>query len=158
MTRIALRLLVCGVFTLAVGTPASAQRPGTLFRHIVVSTGRIELGKVLDRAVHAPIVLDDSTVLLRPGTFGGAASITARLTPAGRLRAIVFMYGADTNYDAKRAEYVGDLGPPVVTEKRGDETRTIWEDARTRLVLAWRREGEAIFYFTVMEDLDLFNG
>jgi hypothetical protein len=67
-----------------------------------------------------------------PGTFGGARSITAFVTPEDAVQRIVFAYAPGTNYGTLLAEFTSELGQP--TRQEGPQ-QSVWEDPETRFQL-----------------------
>jgi hypothetical protein len=118
----------------ALGCGRGRDTPGPIFREITVGTGqKLALGAPIPADVMPLLELQAERLLrFREGTIGDAASIVVALAPDGRVRSIDFLYAPGTDYAAKVAGYVEDLGPPAWAGPAGAMQVTRWEDPRTR--------------------------
>lgn len=88
-------------------------------------------------------------LMMKPGTFGKAASIQVDLveaTSGGDLlvQQVEFSYStSDPSYDTLLQDYTEMLGPPHDTGTLSDAQRSaVWSDASTRFTL-WERGGKS---------------
>jgi hypothetical protein len=117
--------------------------------------GQIELGTRFTLMEEISDLIDDSTAMLRPGTFGGAETIRVRLSPERIVRALLFEYAPDTDFPAKVQVYIDYLGQPTERhDNRSGGARVVWSDGRTSFELGWEPKASGgRRYYTVMRDL-----
>jgi hypothetical protein len=101
----------------------------------------IEVGHGQHLSLGAPIPPDVKQLMhstapgqwqMDPGTFGGARSITAFVTPEEAVQRIVFAYAPGTDYQTLLGQFTSELGEPA--RQHGTE-RSVWEDPETRFQL-----------------------
>src|SRR5688572_33213013 len=104
-----------------------------IFRFVRTFTDTIRLGEALPVRIVVP--KGDSIVGVSPGTFGGAERIQVVVDESRLVRAVIFDYNRDADFDSMVAEYASSLGPPTrgTVQRRGEEPADVadWHDART---------------------------
>ena len=122
----------------------ASQEP--IFRTIDVGTGQqITLAETLDPEVRQlmdpPPPSKATTLTMKPGTFGQAASITVELVDETLVvKTIQFTYSSkDPSYETLLKDYTEMLGPPHQTGTLSDALQSAtWSDASTSFTL-WER-------------------
>jgi hypothetical protein len=121
------------------GLAGCASRHEPIYRHINVLDGgtAVRLGEPIpDRGLVDR--LDDTTLVFRPGTFGGGGThqIWAYTDSAGILRRLEFFYDGSEGYAVKVRDYQTSLGPPTGTlVPREGASGVYWQDSLTRFSL-----------------------
>jgi hypothetical protein len=133
---------------------ASAQQP--ILREIRLSDGRVlTLGQPIG-AADAICIQSGANCTLKAGTYDGAESIIARVSPTQTVTRIVFGYGV---VDAARmaqmsASYEKRLGrPSSCTGESRSSNQCSWRDATTEFVLAFARTSQGMQAFATLIDL-----
>jgi len=109
-----------------------------IYRYINVLDGtKLQLG---DRFQRFDLVsrVDDTTLTLRPGTFGGGGTsqIWAYIDAAGVLHRLEFYYDGSESFDIKVREYLRSLGPTTERTRSPTGAETlVWQDSVTRFAL-----------------------
>lgn len=141
-------LLLPGITTLA--------RQSPIFRTIDLNAGRsITLGEEFSK-VEDLFVKVGSGYKLKPGTFGGAKSITVYLTRANRIKSIHFEYEPGVSLNTYLGSYVRMLGKP--SGRSGLDALSMqvelifWEDEKTKFELMKKMEREEISVSSALFD------
>ena len=114
----------------------------SMFRHVQLRIGRIDLGAPLSPAIGEAARIQPGTRVaeLPAGSFSGAQQIRLRLSPTGIVVGVEFEYPTDADFEKMIDDYVSWGAPARASERTGDvsvETAE-WSDAETAFVL--RRE------------------
>ena len=120
----------------------SATTPRAIFREIDIRPfGKVTLGAPFAQRAPTAVAIGPGVFALvaDDGHFANTDSILVRVDGENRVRALVFIYQAGTEYDAGVTEYQGSLGIPasrtLVDSAGGKLDRAAWEDERTRFEL-----------------------
>jgi hypothetical protein len=143
-------ILVLAFVSLALACKSSTPRePEPVYRYInVVGGSQIRLGERFDRFDLSDRV-DDSSFVLRPGTFGGGGTqaILARTDTKGIVRGLIFIYDGSESLETKIRDYTASLGAPLeaVTESNG-KSLYVWQDSSTRFELHFAPREQPAFW------------
>lgn len=106
---------------------ANRDRTTTIFRHVnLYAYGRFELGDSLKK-IESLTDVSDNRFFLKPAVFGGADRIELIPDPKGKISAIIFKYGNETNLPSEIKDYKKMLGKPMIIQKKA-----IWKDGNTQ--------------------------
>ena len=78
-------------------------------------------------------------MMMRPGTFHRAQSITVELAADQNVQQMDFTYDPGTSYDVLLQDYTDQLGEPTGTQ---DGEQSVWEDDLTRFELFANGSGQ----------------
>ena len=111
----------------------------SMFRHVQLKIGRIDLGSPLSPAIVEAVQLQPGARAadLPADSFSRAKAIRLRLSESGALVAVEFEYPSDADFEKMIDDYVGWGAPTRGSEQSGDvsvETAE-WSDAETAFVL-----------------------
>jgi hypothetical protein len=138
--RRSIHLCFAAIVTAAGCSTAGHVSAEPIYRYINVLDGtRVILGEPFRRTDLARRS-NDSTFVLRPGTFGGGGTTEIRLglDPAGILRIMTFVYDGSESLETKIADYTNSLGAPAERRALAAEGSVhVWQDAETRFELWW---------------------
>jgi hypothetical protein len=128
---------------------SNPHTPEAVYRYInVVGDDQIRLGEKFDRLDLADRT-DDSSFVLRPGTFGGGGTqaILARTDAKGILRSLIFVYDGSESLETKIREYTASLGAPLETVADSSGKRLYaWQDSSTRFELHFAPREQPAFW------------
>ena len=114
----------------------------SMFRHVQLKIGRIDLGSPLSPVIiEAARIQPDARVAELPaGSFSRAQQIRLRLSETGILIGVEFEYPTDADFEKMIDDYVSWGAPTRASERTGDVhvDTAEWSDTETAFVL--RRE------------------
>jgi hypothetical protein len=126
------------IILLLLSTNGFAQTTKAIFRSIDVSTVEkkrsIELGGDLSR--NADILIKTGDAFVLNGNFGNTERIAVFVSTSGRVREIVFDYGARREFSKLVETYVKDFGKPPIQQSLSSAVLNVrlvaWDDDKTR--------------------------
>lgn len=124
----------------------------------------IEVGEGQTLSLDAPIPADvlplmhaagPNRMMMNPGTFHRAESITVNLADDKNVQSMDFTYVRGTRYAHLLEEYTAQLGAPAQDNPDAPEAerRTVWQDALTRFTLFAKGQGASAAVGSLLENV-----